>query len=520
MKRFSILAGWLIAVSLSAQQNALDPTFGQTGRLTFGFDGVTDTHDPTAVAIQPDEKIVVAGFAFHLPGVANSHIGIARLLPGGAFDPSFSGDGKAGFVLDPAAQFNVPRAINLLPDGKILVYCTAGSDLYLLRLQADGQPDPGFGTNGVVKINRPLAAESVSLSSHQLLVQSNGKIGVFFRQRYLNLNAVVHVALRLNANGTFDPTFGGTGRVVVDSIAFNQPGGFDNVRVALSSGNKLLFAGDTLLQVTPGNVFRLKLLRLNTDGTKDLAFGNQGALVFPNADILPNALLLDATQNMYIGGMKGGLNAVVKIKPNGTFDSDYGTNGIATGGATDFVMVNGGMVLKNGDAVLAGVSNSTGFIQTVCKSFDETGALNQAFGNAGIVLVPQAGDENTLRAMALQADGKIVLAGRRRQTEGAAETDFELVRLAAPVSETHHLDEAPEVAFWPNPARNQLTVSLANGPATLMLFDLAGRVLHDWPLYPGEQILHLPSLPAGMYLLRFGFSDGISMMRSLSILPE
>src|SRR5215831_16082799 len=90
-----------VTAPVRARAGDLDLSFGVGGHAAFGA---------TAVAVQRDGKIVAAGSEFEL----------ARFLPNGAFDTSFSGDGTVvtdfGVVDD---QDVASHAVAVQADGKI-----------------------------------------------------------------------------------------------------------------------------------------------------------------------------------------------------------------------------------------------------------------------------------------------------------------------------------------------------------------------------------------------------------------
>jgi uncharacterized delta-60 repeat protein len=132
---------------------ALDTTFDGDGEAR-----ITQA-DLAAIAVQPDGKIVVAGSNF-----AGTPDALAYRLrsnggagaPNGALDPAFSGDGKA--VLDESG-IEYGQAITLQPDGKVLiggltsVAANGLADATVWRLTATGARDPGFGANGLAKVD-------------------------------------------------------------------------------------------------------------------------------------------------------------------------------------------------------------------------------------------------------------------------------------------------------------------------------------------------------------------------------
>jgi uncharacterized delta-60 repeat protein len=103
------------------------------GRPDGGFgggDGVAEVVHPDApagggdsdvawkVAVDAAGRIVVLG---DWGPFGTRALAIARLLPDGALDPSFDGDGRKLIVLDADARFSSPDALALAPDGSITI---------------------------------------------------------------------------------------------------------------------------------------------------------------------------------------------------------------------------------------------------------------------------------------------------------------------------------------------------------------------------------------------------------------
>lgn len=128
----------------------LDPAFG-------GGDGIAPVNFPTAaesnaLLVQPDGRIVVAGSH-------STHTYIARLQPDGSPDPSFGSAGVTSFEAPSGATEMYVAALAQSDDGKIVAaassYATGNNHAALLRTLANGQPDPAWGTNGVLTIPSP-----------------------------------------------------------------------------------------------------------------------------------------------------------------------------------------------------------------------------------------------------------------------------------------------------------------------------------------------------------------------------
>ncbi len=123
---------------------AVDTSFGLgTGHSEGGNSELP--RGATAVAVQPDGKILVAG-----PGGGN--FGVARVKTDGFYDSTF-GPGANGQVSVDFGGTDVAYAIALQPDGKILVAGTDGDGFAVARLMPNGVLDPSFGTGGKTTVN-------------------------------------------------------------------------------------------------------------------------------------------------------------------------------------------------------------------------------------------------------------------------------------------------------------------------------------------------------------------------------
>jgi uncharacterized delta-60 repeat protein len=116
----------------------IDTGFGDGGARVIDHGG---DDGGTAVALQPDGKIVVAG-----SGGPDTAMLVTRLNPDGSTDQGFDGDGTSRLDLGAA---DAASAVALQPDGKIVVAGWTGSaDLAVGRLRPDGAPDATFDFDG------------------------------------------------------------------------------------------------------------------------------------------------------------------------------------------------------------------------------------------------------------------------------------------------------------------------------------------------------------------------------------
>lgn len=116
---------------------AIDATFAGSG----AFDVGSAATDVTALAVQADGNLVIAGGPTY----------VARLSPAGVLDPAFGSGGLASLG---GTTFGLILAVAIQSDGKILVAgSTNNGEMAVVRLLADGTPDPIYGTAGTAFIS-------------------------------------------------------------------------------------------------------------------------------------------------------------------------------------------------------------------------------------------------------------------------------------------------------------------------------------------------------------------------------
>src|SRR5215207_7733914 len=145
--RTNVNGGWDFAVVRLREDGEPDSTFNGNGLLTIDFNNGIDTAH--AIAIQPDGKIVVVGESVAIGGDGN--YAIARITDLGVLDSTFDTDGKARF--DFQGQNDAAYGVAIQPDGKIIMAGYAGMasrDWGLIRVSDTGVPDQNFGNDGRV----------------------------------------------------------------------------------------------------------------------------------------------------------------------------------------------------------------------------------------------------------------------------------------------------------------------------------------------------------------------------------
>ncbi|MBL7802537.1 MAG: hypothetical protein JNL02_02295 [Saprospiraceae bacterium] len=188
-KPFQLLLFVLMLGHVSLAQNSvLDSSFNATGIVTTTF-GAQSSDRAHSIAIQPDGKSVVAGQTFG-GSIGSTRLCLSRYLPDGSLDPSFSGDGKTTLLIGEACE---AHTVALQPDGKIVVagFYTE-SDVfypYAARFKPNGAPDNTFGLNGVAKLSFPAFAQSVVIQSDGKILLGGYSAGRMMLCRLLSTGA-------------------------------------------------------------------------------------------------------------------------------------------------------------------------------------------------------------------------------------------------------------------------------------------------------------------------------------------
>ena len=246
-----------------------DKSFGADGKVTANY-GVSTT--PQAVALQPDGRIVVAGYVFTFEFIpATNNFFSARFNPDGSADASFGTGGRV--ITDfSGGSDDIASDVCVQPNGKIIaaghtvsfaVGDTTGEDFALVRYNSNGSLDGGFGSGGKVITD---VAASLDFA-HDAALQNDGKIVVAGAARYF-VGGLDFSVVRYNPDGSLDSGFGSGGKVTTDFS-----GGFDEARgVAIDNKRRIVAAGFTHFS----NKTSFAVTRYKIDGSLDASFGNKG----------------------------------------------------------------------------------------------------------------------------------------------------------------------------------------------------------------------------------------------------
>ena len=348
---------------------------------------------------------------------------VSAIAAPGDLDLTF---GTAGIVTTAIGTGDdVLKSMVLQPDGKVIVagYTYNGSNYVfaLARCNSDGTLDPIFNGNGKVMTDFGGGSNRYSYG-YGVALQSDGKIvaaGISSTDSSRNNAAVV----RYNSDGSLDTSFGpsGTGMVVTQGT-----GNIDGSSVAVQADGKIVVAG-----YANGG---FGVLRYNTDGSLDTGFGT-GGLVSSNVSNngLSNSaycVVMQSDGKIVVGGLDkvyggGGYSLdLLRYTTTGILDPSFNGRGYVPQG---YGGVAAGLAMQPDGSILVAVGDGsgTGSGQSFnLQRWTSSGGLNlNVYTGIGI-----AG--NASNSVALQSDGKIVLAGYA-YNGNTAFNDFALVRYNA-----------------------------------------------------------------------------------------
>ena len=240
--------------------------YDASGQLdnTFGNGGVAATllAAPTAIALQPDGKILLAaggnvvGFGSAAPPVSLAQVAgiISRYNANGSLDTSFGISGQAASAVV-AGAMAVQTGGGCSSDCKILVGGTVVTSLSinngngigfgLARFNSNGSVDTNFGQGGAVATSFSLNATQPNASLFALALQSNGDIvaaGSVVTSAPFSPQTADFALARYTSNGGLDSSFGLGGKVTT-AFGNNQASIYG---LALESDGKIVAVGTSI----------------------------------------------------------------------------------------------------------------------------------------------------------------------------------------------------------------------------------------------------------------------------------
>jgi uncharacterized delta-60 repeat protein len=353
----------------------LDSSFGTGGFVETDLGGNDFYDEASALAVQGDGKLVAAGYSF-----ANSppdpRFAVVRYNADGSLDNTF---GSGGMVLTEVGGTygGYANALAIQDDGRLVVAgwrILAGQNQFTVaRYTAGGLLDPNFGagrcsaSQNYCDVDTPCLPGEVcggvvvttitglQDEAHNIVVQSDGKLVVSGRAHDSSSAGIALV--RYNADGSLDSGFG-TGGVVrtTNILSIGSPNG--GTGLVLQPDGKLVVSGTVPVDLTFG------IMRFNTNGTLDTAFGASGIAIvdIPGPSEFTNSLLLQTDGKIVAAGSGNDVQdfALARVDPDGSPDSTFGSDGIVVTSLGGYETAYSVALQPDGKLVAAGSTSPDG----------------------------------------------------------------------------------------------------------------------------------------------------------------
>jgi uncharacterized delta-60 repeat protein len=256
-----------------------------------------------AIAVQPDGKILAAGFGW----MGSKQLSVTRYNADGTVDTSFA---NAGTLLEPLGPGNgEARGVAVTSDGKIVIGGFARADtgrFGIARFNSDGSLDTSFGGGGrVTLVGRDSGGNAMAMQSDGKVVLGGWSIPSGGSHRVFTL-------VRYNTDSSLDTSFGAGG------VVTEAEGTTDHTinAIAIQPDGKIVAAGDDGSGVA--------VRRYNGDGSVDgswIATSNSGITGGNALAIQPDgAIVVAGTVPIDSGNSGAGL---FRLTSSGVRDSSF-----------------------------------------------------------------------------------------------------------------------------------------------------------------------------------------------------
>lgn len=281
---------------------------------------------------------------------------------------------------------------------------------------------PSFGSVGTGIVTTDFFAGGDSGSG--MVLQKDGKILVAGETQTLFGDKDFALA-RYNSDGSLDTSFG------IGGLQATRFGTTDDAGqcVALQADGKILVAGYASSQ---GKDF-FAIARYNANGTLDTTFDGDGKAVtaFGTGKDRIYSMAVQADGKILVAGESSGQIALARYNANGSLDTGFGSGGKLTTTIDHDSCAHGVIVLADGKILVAGNSSHWSYMsfdsEFVVARYTASGKLDTTFGGGKGYAATNIGEGDTAQGLVLQADGKIVVAG----SSGSGNGDFALARYLA-----------------------------------------------------------------------------------------
>ncbi len=486
-----------------SQSGEIDKTFGSDGIFCPYkdlLDGRIMGHN--SFIVQPDNKFLVTG-ALYTPDNLGDVL-ILRCNPDGGLDSSFGQGGYAS--LDIERLHNNGMALALQMNNKIVIAATIGNKIGVIRYNSDGTIDNRFAHVGYKVFDIQDDYKNFD-DVHAVVIQKDQKIvvagssGDMYDENFF--------IIRLNSSGTFDTTFGNSGKVL-----FDINGEVDVLRdMLIQPDGKIITAGYT--SALNGHQDDFLVARHLCDGNIDTSFNKKGY----NITDVPGDYFLCWCYSIGIqndgkiiavgAGRFGALvvdNILIRYNSNGTLDRSFGDNGIVITELGNFDGWSTNLVFQPDNKILvSGYYRVLNDQNVIIYRYNYDGSLDLSFGFGGYTDIDLGRHEDAAISLAFQSNKLLVAA--------IGDESFSVIRflLDFNVNKHEYTIKSNKALISPNPIKKDGVIKYdlqKSGYTNIYLFDLKGnlleKILDNVYRFEGQNIENInlnPEILPGIYFI-------------------
>lgn len=492
MKKSLLISLMLITFSFAKAQDipgGFDQTFGNYGYTLEELNNLSVfMTGKGSVSLQSDGKIVT--YTQFGEDYGKSDILIMRHNPDGTLDTSYGDNGH--LRMSPLNKSFFSFDSKIVEDDNLLIlaytYGSEGGNMFLMKLDSNGNPVTSFGTNGYVTFNKQA---NWTLVVRSMAVQPDGKIVVGGEYGEGDYSSCI---LRFMPDGQLDSSFGDNGMVINES--------YDHLGyLSMSVGESVCIAPDGRIylcgwRTSPdeywGSVYNSKIICVDQDGNFVTTFGENGVLeysfsevidVIQDSEVMPDGKLLVGGQaEIYVEDPSEGPNYelfLARFNEDGSFDESFGNDGVTKVQYQEdsYHYCSEIAVAEDGQVFIGGYFWDE-LKDILITGFNADGTLNQDFGENGFTYITFGGDKTScITDLAMQPDGKLVAIGHYEHEEtfadyffGRFHTSLSLVGVEENVIESG-------VTAYPNPAVNEVRFMNIANECIANVYDAMGRMV-------------------------------------------
>ncbi|MCF8459682.1 MAG: T9SS type A sorting domain-containing protein [Flavobacteriales bacterium] len=492
------LAALFLPMQSVAQYGELDPSFGTNG-ISQGDLGIYLDERVADMVLLPNGQILLASTKFY----GSMDFMVQRYNADGTLDATFAGGGE--FSFDNAGFADLLSAMALQEDGKVILFGTSVTSpvktMLTVRMNSDGTLDTGFGNNGSVSVAVPIS----DTFGNDVAIQSDGKIILAGHTVDGATGNLFFKIIRLNVNGALDGSFGVSGIVSTQNAVITG----EYPSCAIQSDGKIVITG---IGYSPIGHQHFGLMRLNTNGSYDTDFSSDGIQPIDVSPFyshqFPEEIAIQPDGKMVVVGFAGVYPTIsmtlVRLFTDGELDTTFADHGIreiapnTVGNILNDVFIQpDGMILACGYT-----TEPSGGWDWILLRVDADGNLDPTFGTSGVVNTEVTGFDDVAKAVTMQADGKILVAGYTSDSDLNRSTAIARYESGVEVG-VREANTQKNISVYPNPSADVFNIKLPSDVKneSLTLRNTLGQVLFSTRVSGTQSQIDLSNLADGVYFL-------------------